>query len=103
MVVKRYLEPILEPVFHEDSYGYRPGRSAHQALSIARQRCRRHDRVLDRDDKGFFDNIDWELLPACQRPRQRGDSRSRAILRFLQRLTIAYCAQRPNSDEVILH
>jgi retron-type reverse transcriptase len=38
-VVKRYLEPILEPVFHADSYGYRPGRSAHQALTVACQRC----------------------------------------------------------------
>ena len=38
-VVKRYLEPILEPVFHVDSYGYRPGRSAYQALTVARQRC----------------------------------------------------------------
>ena len=62
MVVKRYLEPILEPVFHEDSYGYRPGRSAHQALSVARQRCWRSDWVLDLDIKGFFDNIDWDLL-----------------------------------------
>jgi group II intron reverse transcriptase/maturase len=62
MVVKRYLEPILEPVFHDDSYGYRPGRSAHQALSVARQRCWRYDWVLDLDIKGFFDNIDWTLL-----------------------------------------
>ena len=62
MVVKRYLEPIVEPVFHEDSYGYRPGRSAHQALAVARQRCWRYDWVLDLDVKGFFDNIDWELL-----------------------------------------
>jgi group II intron reverse transcriptase/maturase len=62
MVVKRYLEPIVEPVFHEDSYGYRPGRSAHQALAAARQRCWRYDWVLDLDVKGFFDNIDWELL-----------------------------------------
>jgi RNA-directed DNA polymerase len=62
MVVKRYLEPILEPVFHEDSYGYRPGRSAHHALSVARQRCWRYDWVLDIDIKGFFDNIDWTLL-----------------------------------------
>lgn len=62
MVVKRYLEPILEPVFHDDSYGYRPGRSAHQALSMARQRCWRSDWVLDLDIKGFFDNIDWTLL-----------------------------------------
>lgn len=62
MVVRRYLEPILEPVFHEDSYGYRPGRSAHQALAVARQRCWRFDWVLDLDIKGFFDNIDWILL-----------------------------------------
>jgi RNA-directed DNA polymerase len=62
MVVKRYLEPFLEPIFHEDSYGYRPGRSAHDALAMARQRCWRHDWVLDLDIKGFFDNIDWELL-----------------------------------------
>lgn len=62
MVVKRYLEPIVEPVFHEGSYGYRPGRSAHQALTVARQRCWRYDWVLDLDVKGFFDNIDWELL-----------------------------------------
>jgi retron-type reverse transcriptase len=43
MVVKRYLEPILEPVFHPDSYGYRPGKSAHDALAVARRRCWRHD------------------------------------------------------------
>lgn len=62
MVVQRYLEPIVEPLFHEDSYGYRPGRSAHQALSVARQRCWRYDWVLDLDIKSFFDTIDWELL-----------------------------------------
>lgn len=61
-VVKQYLEPLVEPVFHGDSYGYRPGRSAHDALAVARQRCWRHDWVLDLDIKGFFDNIDWELL-----------------------------------------
>lgn len=61
-VVKRYLEPILEPVFHADSYGYRLGRSAHQALMVARQRCWRFDWVLDFDITGFYDNIDHELL-----------------------------------------
>lgn len=61
-VAKRYLEPILEPLFHGDSYGYRPGRSAHHALSVARQRCWRYDWVLDLDIKSFFDTIDWELL-----------------------------------------
>lgn len=62
MVVKRYLEPILEPIFHENSYGYRTRRSAHHALSVARQRCWQRDWVLDLDIKGFFDNIDHELL-----------------------------------------
>ena len=62
MVVKRRLEPLLEPVFHGDSYGYRPGRSAHQALSVARERCWRQDWVLDLDIRGFFDNIDHELM-----------------------------------------
>jgi RNA-directed DNA polymerase len=61
-VVQRYLEPILEPLFHGDSYGYRPGRSAHQALAVARQRCWRYDWVLDLDIRSFFDTLDWELL-----------------------------------------
>jgi group II intron reverse transcriptase/maturase len=62
MVVKRYLEPILEPRFHKDSYGYRPGKSAHDALAMARQRCWSRDWVLDLDIKSFFDEIDWGLL-----------------------------------------
>lgn len=53
-VVRRYLEPVLEAVFHDDSYGYRPGRSAHQALTVTRQRCWRSDWVLDLDIKSFF-------------------------------------------------
>ena len=62
MVVTRFLEPVLEREFHPDSYGYRPGRSAHDALATARQRCWRCDWVLDMDIKGFFDTIDHELL-----------------------------------------
>ena len=61
-VARRYLEPRLEPVFHTDSYGYRPGRSAIDAVRTARQRCWRSDWVLDIDVKGYFDSIDWELL-----------------------------------------
>jgi RNA-directed DNA polymerase len=61
-VVKRYLEPILEPKFHKDSYGYRPGKSAHDALAVARQRCWQRDWVLDLDIESFFDRIDWKLL-----------------------------------------
>jgi len=61
-VVKRYLEPILEEYFHPDSYGYRPGKSAIEAVRIARQRCWRYGWVLDLDIKGFFDSIDQGLL-----------------------------------------
>jgi RNA-directed DNA polymerase len=61
-VARRYLEPHLEPVFHPDSYGYRPGRSAIDAVRTASQRCWRYDWVLDIDVKGYFDSIDWELL-----------------------------------------
>lgn len=62
MVVKQHLEPLLEAHFHEDSYGYRPGRSAHDALNVARQRCWKYDWVLDLDIKSFFDSIDWDLM-----------------------------------------
>jgi len=62
MVVKDYLEPELEKHFHNDSYGYRPNKSAHQALKVTRQRCWSHPFVLDLDIKGFFDNIDHELM-----------------------------------------
>jgi RNA-directed DNA polymerase len=62
MVVKLYLEPEVEPVFHPDSYGYRPRKSAADAVGQARTRCWRHDWVVDLDIKGFFDNIDHSLM-----------------------------------------
>ena len=61
-VVKMYLEPLVEPKFHEDSYGYRPGKSAIQAIKVTRQRCWRYNWVLEFDIKGLFDNIDHDLL-----------------------------------------
>jgi RNA-directed DNA polymerase len=61
-VVKIAFEPEVEPYFHQDSYGYRPNKSAHQAVGVARQRCWRNNFVLDVDIKGFFDNIDHGLL-----------------------------------------
>ena len=61
MVVKINLEPSIEPHFHSDSFGYRPGKSAIQAVGKARQRCWEYDYVLDLDIKGFFDNIDHEI------------------------------------------
>lgn len=62
MVVKNHIEPELETVFHPDSYGYRPKRSAKQAIAQARQRCWKHDWVVDMDIKGFFDNIPHDLM-----------------------------------------
>ena len=62
MVVKQVLEPELEKHFHPDSYGYRPGKSAHQAIGQARRRCWDNDWVVDLDIKGFFDNLDQALL-----------------------------------------
>ncbi len=56
------LEEKLEPIFHRDSYGYRPGRSAHDALAVTRERCWRQDWVLDLDIRAFFDSVPHDLL-----------------------------------------
>ena len=61
-VVKMKLEPKLEEVFLPDSYGYRPGKSAHDAVAVTRRRCWRKDWVLEFDIKGLFDNLSWDLL-----------------------------------------
>ena len=61
-VVKMYLEPKIDPIFHANSYGYRPKRSAYQALQKCRETCRKYEWVVDMDLKGFFDNIDHVLL-----------------------------------------
>lgn len=61
-VVKMYLEPEVEPHFHPDSYGYRPKKSAADALTVTRQRCWRYHWVIDLDIRGFFDNIDHALV-----------------------------------------
>lgn len=81
MVVKLYLEPLLEPHFHEDSYGYRPVKSGIDAVRVARQRCWRYDWVIDIDIKGFFDNIDHELM-------------MRALKKHTQEPWILLCVQR---------
>ncbi len=62
MVVKIYLEPNVEKIFHEDSYGYRPNKSAIQAIGVLRERCWRKDWVVDFDIKGLFDNIRHDYL-----------------------------------------
>ena len=55
-------EEKLEPIFHPDSYRYRPGRSAHDALAVARKRCWNKDWVLDLDVGAFFDSVRHDLL-----------------------------------------
>ena len=61
-VVKAYLEPLVEPVFHPDSYAYRSKKSAHDAVEACRQRCWRYDWVIDLDILGLFDNLDHSLI-----------------------------------------
>ena len=65
MAAVMMIEPILEPIFHEDSYGYRPGRSAHDALAKTRERCWKYNWVIDMDISKFFDTIDHEKLLKC--------------------------------------
>ena len=61
-VVKMVFEPLVEPVFHDDSYGYRPGKSALDAVRVTRKRCWRFDWVVDLDIKAFFDSLDHDLV-----------------------------------------
>lgn len=61
-VVKDFLEPEMETIFHKNSFGYRPGRSAHDALKQCHENCNKYSWVIDVDIKGFFDNINQELM-----------------------------------------
>lgn len=72
-VVKQLLEPGIDPLFHANSYGYRPGRSAHDAIAMVRRRSWDYDWVIEFDIKGLFDNIEHDLLMRalrkhCQTP-----------------------------------
>ena len=80
-VVKMCLEGHIEPYFHRDSYGYRPSKSAIEAVGVARQRCWRYNWVLDLDIKGFFDNIDHELMMRAVRKH----TRCRWMLLYIER------------------
>ncbi len=61
-VVRHHLEKQLEPLFHASSFGYRPGRSAHEAVAQSQRNCFNHDYALDLDIQGYFDHIDHKLL-----------------------------------------
>jgi len=62
MTVKLWVEPMVEPHFHRDSYGYRPNKSAHDVLEVTRRRCWRYNWVVEFDIRGLFDNISHDLL-----------------------------------------
>jgi RNA-directed DNA polymerase len=81
MVVKLYLEPHIDPHFHQDSYGYRPNKSAKQAVGIARERCWRYNWVVDLDLRKYFDTIDQQLLMRAVRKH----TQCKWILLYLQR------------------
>lgn len=81
MAVKSILEPQLDPLFHENSYGYRPHKSAIQAIGQARKRCWQYDFVIDLDIKGLFDHIDHELLMKAVRKH----TQTKWILLYIQR------------------
>jgi len=95
MVAKLYLEPIVEPKFHEDSYGYRPGKSAHQALAAARKRCWEYDWVVDLDISQFFDTLDHELLLEMVRTH----TETRWVLLYIERWLKAP-VQEKNGEQI---
>jgi RNA-directed DNA polymerase len=81
MVVKMYFEPLVEPHFHEDSYGYRPEKSALQAVAVTRKRCWRYNWLLEFDIKGLFDNIEHDLLMKAVKHH----TRNKWILLYIER------------------
>ncbi len=81
MVAKIYFEPLVEPYFHEDSYGYRPNKSAIQAVAVTRKRCWRYNWLLEFDIKGLFDNIEHNLLMKAVKHH----TRNKWMLLFIER------------------
>lgn len=87
MAVKLYVEPMMEPHFHADSYGYRPGKSAKAAVAVTRERCWKYDWVVEFDIKGAFDGIDHVLLMKAVRKHVK----ERWMLLYIERwLTAPY-------------
>ena len=94
-VVKLTFEPLVEPLFHPDSYGYRPGRSAHDALAQTRRRCWRYDWVLEFDIKGLFDNIPHDLLMKAVRKHTDNPW----VLLYIERWLVAPLQRADGSQE----
>lgn len=87
------LNPLLEPHFHADSYGYRRGKSAHQALEVTRKRCWKYDWVLEYDIRGLFDHIDHQLLMKALRHH----TDNKWVLLYVERWLKAPMQQRDGS------
>ncbi|MCK9930816.1 group II intron reverse transcriptase/maturase [Frankia sp. Mgl5] len=85
--VAMYLELQVESMFHDDSYGYRPGRSALDAVGVCRERCWRNDWVIDLDVKSFFDSIPHDLLVRAVERHVSEDRRW--ILLYVRRWLVA--------------
>lgn len=89
------MEPSIEPIFHKDSYGYRPNRSAHDAVAAAQKRCFRYGWVLDMDIAKFFDTIDHDLLMKAVRCHVE----ERWVLMYIERwIKVPY--QLPNGKRI---
>jgi RNA-directed DNA polymerase len=84
MVVHMNFEPLVEPIFFADSYGYRPNRSAIDAVGVTRQRCWKMPWVIEFDIKGLFDNIDHELMMKAVRTHTDSKWMILYIERFLK-------------------
>ena len=81
MVVKLMFEPEVEPYFHPDSYGYRPNKSALDAVGVTRQRCWKYDWIVEFDIKGLFDNIDHGLLMKAVRKH----TKNKLVILYIER------------------
>lgn len=93
--VAMLLDDLVDPVFHENSYGYRKGRSALGAVEACRQRCWKSDWVIDLDIKGFFDNVPWDRILAAVAHH----TDLKWVLLYVERW-LAAPAQRPDGSVV---
>lgn len=81
------LERKVEPIFHPDSYGYRPGRSALDAVGVCRVRCWRNDWVIDLDIRAFFDSVDHALM--VKAVERHLTAETRWVLLYVKRWLVA--------------
>lgn len=101
MIVKQHIEPVIDPQFHPDSYGYRPNKSAHDAVGVARARCWRYNWVIDLDVKSYFDTIDHDLLMKSVRKHVRDEWCLLYIERWLKAASVTRVMRRERGSRVV--